>query len=108
MSVFDWLRINNKCGFRLAFRFAQHEFLKLFITKDNKVRTDEFAAIPILLQSKSRFEHGFHHGFELGLDLDVVKLLNMAVIKHTLKVVLFLLDSLKLLYKLSCVSFIFQ
>ena len=52
MFVFDWLTINTKCDFRLANRFAQREFFKFFITKDNKVRNDEFAAIPILLTSK--------------------------------------------------------
>ena len=35
MTAFDWLRINNKCGFRLAKRFAEGEFFKFFITKDN-------------------------------------------------------------------------
>ena len=29
------LKINNKCGFRLANRFAQGKFWKFFITKDN-------------------------------------------------------------------------
>ena len=53
MSTFDWLRINNKHDFSLAKRFAQRELFKFFITKDNYVRTDEFAAIPILLLSKS-------------------------------------------------------
>ena len=53
MSAFDWLRINNKYDFRLANRFAEREFFKFFITKDNQVRTDEFAAIPILLPFKS-------------------------------------------------------
>ena len=33
MSAFDWLRINNKCDFRLGNRFAQREFFKFFITK---------------------------------------------------------------------------
>ena len=40
MSDFDCLRINNKCGFRLANRFTQREVFKVFITKDNEVRTD--------------------------------------------------------------------
>ena len=53
MSSFDWLRINNKYDFRLANRFAQREFFKLFIRKDNSVRTYEFPAIAILLPSKS-------------------------------------------------------
>ena len=53
ISPFDWLRINNKCGFRLANKFAQRKFFKFFITKDNWVRTDEFASIPILLPFKS-------------------------------------------------------
>ena len=53
MSAFDWLRINNKYDFRLANRFAQHIFFKFFKTKNNKARTDEFAAITILLPSKS-------------------------------------------------------
>ena len=53
MSTFDWLRINNKYDFRLASRFAQGEFFKFFIAKENYVRIDEFAAIPILLRSKS-------------------------------------------------------
>ena len=44
MTAFDWLRINNKCGFRLANKFAERDFFKSFITKDNQVRTDEFAA----------------------------------------------------------------
>ena len=35
MTAFDWLRINNKCGFRLANRFAEREFFKFFITKDD-------------------------------------------------------------------------
>ena len=35
MSAFDWLRISNKRGFRLAKRFAQGEFFKFFTTKDN-------------------------------------------------------------------------
>ena len=52
-SVFDWLRINNKCGFQLANRFAQSEFFKFFITKDNLVKTDELPAIPTILPSKS-------------------------------------------------------
>ena len=34
MSAFDWLRLKNKCGFRLAYRSAQREFFKFFITKD--------------------------------------------------------------------------
>ena len=53
MSAFDWLRINYKSGFRLSSRFALRGFVKFFITKDNLVRTDEFAAIPILLPTKS-------------------------------------------------------
>ena len=40
MSDFDCLGINNKCGFRLANRFTQREVFKVFITKDNEVRTD--------------------------------------------------------------------
>ena len=52
MSAFNWLRINNKKDFRLASRFAQREFFKFFIPKDNYVRTNEFAAIPILSPSK--------------------------------------------------------
>ena len=32
-TAFGWLWINNKCGFRLANRFAQREFLKFFMTK---------------------------------------------------------------------------
>ena len=52
MSAFDWLRMNNKYGFQLANRFARTEFFNLFVTKDNGVRTDEFAAIVILLPSK--------------------------------------------------------
>ena len=35
MSAFDWSRINNKCGFQFANRFAQHKFFKFFITKNN-------------------------------------------------------------------------
>ena len=35
ITAFEWVRINNKCGFRLANRFEQREFLKFFITKDN-------------------------------------------------------------------------
>ena len=35
ITAFDWLRINNKCGFRLASRIAQREFFKFCITKDN-------------------------------------------------------------------------
>ena len=53
MSAVDWFRINNKCDYQLANRFAQREFSKFFITKDNLIRTDDFAAIPILLPSKS-------------------------------------------------------
>ena len=53
MSAFDWLRISKKYGLRLANRFAQREILKFVVTKDKQVRTDEFAAIPILLPSKS-------------------------------------------------------
>ena len=41
MYAFDWLKINNKCDFRLANRFAQWEFFKFFITKDDQVRTDK-------------------------------------------------------------------
>ena len=52
MSNFDWLTINNKYDFRLANRFAQREFFRSSIAKDKYVRTDEFAAIPILLASK--------------------------------------------------------
>ena len=53
MSAFDWLRINNKCGFQLAKKFAQREFFKFFKTKENYIRTGEFAAILIFLPSKS-------------------------------------------------------
>ena len=53
MSAVDWFRINNKCDYQLANRFAQREFSKFFITKDNLIRTDDFAAIPILLPYKS-------------------------------------------------------
>ena len=53
MSAVDWFRINNKCDYQLANRFAQREFSKFFITKDNLIRTDDFAAIPIFLPSKS-------------------------------------------------------
>ena len=35
MSAFNWLRINNKCDFRLAKKFALREVFKFFITKDN-------------------------------------------------------------------------
>ena len=63
MSAFDWLKINNKCGFRLDKRFVQPEFLKRFITKDNLVRTNEFAAIPILFTSKSLRVHNGHLNF---------------------------------------------
>ena len=35
MTAFDWLRINNKYGFRLTNRFAEHKFFKFFTTKDN-------------------------------------------------------------------------
>ena len=35
MYAFDWLKINKKCGFRLANRFTQFEFFKFFITKEN-------------------------------------------------------------------------
>ena len=35
MSAFDCFKVNNKRGFRLAKRFAQREFFKFFITKDN-------------------------------------------------------------------------
>ena len=53
MSAFDWFRINNKYGFRLAKKPAQRKFFKFFITKDNSVRIDESAAMPILFLSKS-------------------------------------------------------
>ena len=53
MTAFDLVRINNKCDFRLANRFAEPEVFKFFIKKDNQVRTYEFAAIPVLLTSKS-------------------------------------------------------
>ena len=43
---------NKQCGFRLANKFAQHEFFKFFITKDDSVRTNEFARIPIFFPSK--------------------------------------------------------
>ena len=56
MSAFDCLRVNNKCGFRLANRFTQREVFKVFKTKDNEVRTDEFAAIPTLLPFKFLFK----------------------------------------------------
>lgn len=52
MSPTDWLKI-NKCGFRMANRFAQRKLFKFFIVKSNPVRTDEFAAIPILLPFES-------------------------------------------------------
>ena len=32
MSFFDWLRINNKCGFQLANRFPQRKFFIFLIT----------------------------------------------------------------------------
>ena len=35
ITALDWLRINNKSGFRLANRFAQRKFLKFFVTKDD-------------------------------------------------------------------------
>ena len=35
MSALDFLKINNKYDFRLANRFAQGEFFKFCITKDN-------------------------------------------------------------------------
>ena len=35
ITAFDGVRINNKFGFQLAKRFAQREFFKFFITKDN-------------------------------------------------------------------------
>ena len=53
MSTLDCLRKNNKCGLRLANKFAQREFFEIFITKENWVRADEFGAIPILFPSKS-------------------------------------------------------
>ena len=52
MSTLDCLRKNNKCGLRLANKFAEREFFEIFITKENWVRTDEFGAIPILFPSK--------------------------------------------------------
>ena len=52
MSPTDWLKI-NKCGFQMANRFAQRTLFKFFIAKSNPVRTDEFAAIPILLPFQS-------------------------------------------------------
>ena len=42
VSAFNWLKIKNKYGFRLANRFAQREFFKFFVTNDNHVKTDEF------------------------------------------------------------------
>ena len=53
MSAFDWLRKNNKYDFQLANMFVQRKFFKFFITKENKVRTVEFVAIPIVLSSKA-------------------------------------------------------
>ena len=46
MYAFDWLKINNKCDFRLANRFAQWEFFKFFITKDDQVRTNKLPRFP--------------------------------------------------------------
>ena len=66
MSAFYWLRISNKYGFRLTNRFAQREFFKFFVTK---VRTDEFAVIPILLPSKSLVEWTYYKQI---VKLDVV------------------------------------
>ena len=34
MTTFDWLKINNKGGFRLGNKFVQRKFVKFFITKD--------------------------------------------------------------------------
>ena len=34
ITAFDWLRMNNKCGFRLDNRFAKRKFYKFFIRKD--------------------------------------------------------------------------
>ena len=61
MSAFDWLKINNKYDFQLANRFAQREFFKFFITKDNQVRTDEFAAILILLHPPFQIPGDTYH-----------------------------------------------
>ena len=35
MTVYDWLRINNKRDLQLVNRFAERKFLKFFVTKDN-------------------------------------------------------------------------
>ena len=35
MSTFDWLGVNNKCGFQLANRFAQRKIFKFFTKTDN-------------------------------------------------------------------------
>ena len=48
ISAFDWLKVNNKRGFRLANSTVQRQFFKFFITKNILVRSDEFVSIPIL------------------------------------------------------------
>ena len=37
MSVFDWLRINNKYDIWLANRLAEGEFFKFFLTKEKRL-----------------------------------------------------------------------
>ena len=44
--------MDNKFGFRLENRFAPGEIFKFFITED-KLRTDEFSVISMLLPSNS-------------------------------------------------------
>ena len=72
MSAFDWLRMSNKYGFQLANRFARTEFFNLFITKDSGVRTDEFAAIVILLPSKPLVLENSSHKYIFTLLISLV------------------------------------
>ena len=48
MTAFNWLRINNKCGFRLANRFAEREFFKFFITKITRLEPMNLPWFPSL------------------------------------------------------------
>ena len=58
MSAFDWFRVNNKYDFRLANRFAQHEFFKFFITKDNYLLKHRVCTcIVAALSSKKSIHH---------------------------------------------------
>ena len=60
MSAFDWLRINNKNGFRLANRFTQPEFFKFFRddTHMTSMKIVQFSRPPPpLVQLRAKFFH---------------------------------------------------